>query len=64
MPNGSDKVTSHTLQQLQPTKSIEDNAEIKAWLALGMKTKKKGGGKKKKGLSCKHGANYFGSSEL
>jgi curved DNA binding protein len=49
MPNGSDKITSHPLQELQPTKSIEDNAEIKAWLALGTKSKKKGGGKKKKG---------------
>jgi len=48
MPNGSDRVTSHTLQELQPTKSIDD-PEIKAWLALGTKTKKKGGGKKKKG---------------
>jgi hypothetical protein len=35
---------------------IEDNAEIKAWLAMGTKTKKKGGGKKKKGLSCKYKA--------
>ncbi|KAJ6812482.1 ERBB-3 BINDING PROTEIN 1-like [Iris pallida] len=49
MPNGSDRITSHTLQQLQPTKSIDDDPEIKAWLALGTKTKKKGGGKKKKG---------------
>ncbi|KAG6478528.1 ERBB-3 BINDING PROTEIN 1 [Zingiber officinale] len=48
MPNGSDKITSHPLQLLQPTKSIDD-PEIKAWLALGIKTKKKGGGKKKKG---------------
>jgi len=48
MPNGSDRVTSHPLQDLQPTKAIED-PEIKAWLALGTKTKKKGGGKKKKG---------------
>ncbi|XP_022982793.1 ERBB-3 BINDING PROTEIN 1-like [Cucurbita maxima] len=48
MPNGSDRVTSHPLQDLQPTKTIED-PEIKAWLALGTKTKKKGGGKKKKG---------------
>jgi hypothetical protein len=56
MPNGSDKITSHPLQELQPTKSIEDNAEIKAWLAMGTKTKKKGGGKKKKGLSCKYKA--------
>lgn len=48
MPNGSDRVTSHSLQELQPTKTIED-PEIKAWLALGVKSKKKGGGKKKKG---------------
>lgn len=48
MPNGSDRVTSHPLQDLQPTKTIDD-PEIKAWLALGTKTKKKGGGKKKKG---------------
>jgi hypothetical protein len=54
MPNGSDKITSHPLQELKPTKSIEDNAEIKAWLALGTKSKKKGGGKKKKGLSHVH----------
>jgi hypothetical protein len=51
MPNGSDRITSHLLQQLQPTKTIDDNVEIKAWLALGTKTKKKGGGKKKKGPS-------------
>lgn len=50
MPNGSDRITSHPLQQLQPTKSIDEDPEIKAWLALGTKTKKKGGGKKKKGL--------------
>ncbi|ONK77060.1 uncharacterized protein A4U43_C02F2680 [Asparagus officinalis] len=49
MPNGSDRITSHPLQQLQPTKTIDDDPEIKAWLALGIKTKKKGGGKKKKG---------------
>jgi hypothetical protein len=48
MPNGSDRITSHALQELQPTKTIDD-PEIKAWLALGTKTKKKGGGKKKKG---------------
>ena len=48
MPNGSDRVTSHPLQDLQPTKTIDD-PEIKAWLSLGIKTKKKGGGKKKKG---------------
>ncbi|XP_020583209.1 ERBB-3 BINDING PROTEIN 1 [Phalaenopsis equestris] len=49
MPNGPDRITSHTLQQLQPTKGIDNDPEIKAWLALGLKTKKKGGGKKKKG---------------
>uniref|UniRef100_A0A3Q7H112 ERBB-3 BINDING PROTEIN 1 n=1 Tax=Solanum lycopersicum TaxID=4081 RepID=A0A3Q7H112_SOLLC len=49
MPNGSDRVTSHSLQELQPTKSTENEPEIKAWLALPTKTKKKGGGKKKKG---------------
>ncbi|RWR78861.1 ERBB-3 BINDING PROTEIN 1-like protein [Cinnamomum micranthum f. kanehirae] len=49
MPNGSDRITSHALQELKPTKTIEDDPEIKAWLALGTKTKKKGGGKKKKG---------------
>lgn len=48
MPNGSDRVTSHPLQELQPTKTVDD-PDIKAWLALGTKTKKKGGGKKKKG---------------
>ncbi|KAL6003352.1 ERBB-3 BINDING PROTEIN 1 [Asimina triloba] len=49
MPNGSDRITSHSLQELQPTKTIDDDPEIKAWLSLGTKTKKKGGGKKKKG---------------
>ncbi|XP_047983645.1 ERBB-3 BINDING PROTEIN 1 [Salvia hispanica] len=48
MPNGSDRVTSHPLQELQPTKTVDD-PDVKAWLALGTKTKKKGGGKKKKG---------------
>ncbi|XP_004489059.1 ERBB-3 BINDING PROTEIN 1-like isoform X1 [Cicer arietinum] len=48
MPNGSDRITTHSLQELQPTKTVDD-PEIKAWLALGIKTKKKGGGKKKKG---------------
>ncbi|KAF6170388.1 hypothetical protein GIB67_014318 [Kingdonia uniflora] len=48
MPNGSDRITSHSLQDLQPTKGIDSEPEIKAWLALATK-KKKGGGKKKKG---------------
>ncbi|KAJ3682841.1 hypothetical protein LUZ60_013068 [Juncus effusus] len=49
MPNGSDRITSHPLQEIQPAKSVEGNTEIKAWLALPTKSKKKGGGKKKKG---------------
>ncbi|MCD7464094.1 ERBB-3 BINDING PROTEIN 1 [Datura stramonium] len=49
MPNGSDRVTSHALQELKPTKTTENEPEIKAWLALPVKSKKKGGGKKKKG---------------
>nr|GME13947.1 ERBB-3 BINDING PROTEIN 1 [Ipomoea batatas] len=48
MPNGSDRITAHPLQELNVTKPIDD-PEIKAWLALPTKTKKKGGGKKKKG---------------
>ena len=51
MPNGSDRITSHTLQEIQPTKTIDD-PEIKGWLALGIK-KKKGGGKKKKGMKLR-----------
>ncbi|KAG9142529.1 hypothetical protein Leryth_011628 [Lithospermum erythrorhizon] len=47
MPNGLDRITSHALQEIQPTKTIDD-LEIKSWLALGTKTKKKGCGKKKK----------------
>lgn len=49
MPNGSDRITSHALQELSPAKTIDDEPEIKTWLALPVKTKKKGGGKKKKG---------------
>nr|ACN41199.1 unknown [Picea sitchensis] len=48
MPNGSDKITGHPLQELNPTKAVDD-PEIKTWLALATKAKKKGGGKKKKG---------------
>ncbi|KAI5057193.1 hypothetical protein GOP47_0027828 [Adiantum capillus-veneris] len=48
MPNGSDKLTGHPLQEINCSKALED-PEIKAWLALGTKAKKKGGGKKKKG---------------
>ncbi|KEH38647.1 putative methionyl aminopeptidase [Medicago truncatula] len=59
MPNGSDRITSHPLQEIQPTKTVDD-PEIKAWLALGVKTKKKGGGKKKKG---KKGAEGEGEAD-
>lgn len=45
MPNGSDRITTYPLQELQPTKTVND-PEIKAWLAMGIK-KKKAGGKKK-----------------
>ncbi|XP_020880124.1 ERBB-3 BINDING PROTEIN 1 isoform X2 [Arabidopsis lyrata subsp. lyrata] len=45
MPNGSDRITSHTLQELGT--KISEDPEIQGWLALGIK-KKKGGGKKKK----------------
>lgn len=58
MPNGSDRITSHALQELQPTKTVDD-PEIKAWLSLPVKSKKKGGGKKKKGefhIKVAHGA--------
>lgn len=48
MPNGSDRITSHSLQEFQPTKTVDD-PEIKTWLSLPVKSKKKGGGKKKKG---------------
>lgn len=58
MPNGSDRITSHSLQEIQPTKTVDD-PEIKAWLALGVKTKKKGGGKKKKGMILKLCAKAF-----
>lgn len=47
MPNGSDCIASHPLQEIQPTKSVGE-PEMEAWLPLGMKTKKKSGGKKKK----------------
>lgn len=49
MPNGSDKITGHPLQEVNSSKVVED-PDIKAWLALGTKAKKKGGGKKKKGM--------------
>ncbi|XP_071722878.1 ERBB-3 BINDING PROTEIN 1-like [Rutidosis leptorrhynchoides] len=54
MPNGSDRITSHALQELQLTKAVDD-PEIKAWLSLPVKTKKKGGGKKKKGKRLEKG---------
>ncbi|KAL8093075.1 hypothetical protein AgCh_035092 [Apium graveolens] len=45
MPNGSDRITSHSLQELEPSRAVDDPV-INAWLALGTRTKKKGGGKK------------------
>ncbi|CAI7899897.1 unnamed protein product [Closterium sp. NIES-53] len=46
MPNGSDRITSATLQTLQPTTELQD-ADVKAWLAMSYKTKKKTASKKK-----------------
>ncbi|KAK3003812.1 hypothetical protein RJ639_018956 [Escallonia herrerae] len=43
MPNGSDRITSHPLQELNPTKTTAGDAEIKSWLTLPVKSKKKGG---------------------
>ncbi|XP_024521571.1 ERBB-3 BINDING PROTEIN 1 [Selaginella moellendorffii] len=48
MPNGSDRITGHSVQDVQPSSTVDD-PEIKSWLAMGIKSKKKGGGKKKKG---------------
>lgn len=59
MPNGSDRITSHPLQELKPTKTIDNNPEIKAWLSLPVKSKKKGGGKKKKGKLVKLGVFVY-----
>ncbi|XP_068644748.1 ERBB-3 BINDING PROTEIN 1-like [Aristolochia californica] len=42
LPNESQGITSHSLQELQPTKSVQDDTEINAWLAFSTKTKKKG----------------------
>ncbi|XP_020571748.1 ERBB-3 BINDING PROTEIN 1-like [Phalaenopsis equestris] len=56
MPNGSDRITHHPLQQLQTSKNIDNDPEIKTWLALGIKTKKKGSGKKKKGKKSENSA--------
>ena len=41
MRNGSHKITRNPLQELKPTKAIDDH-EIKTWLALGIKSKKRG----------------------
>ena len=40
MQNGSDKITRNPLQELNPTKVIGDH-EIKTWLDLEIKSKKK-----------------------
>jgi len=42
MPNELDRVRSDILQDLQHTKTMHDS-EIKVWLAVGTRTKKKGG---------------------
>ena len=48
MQNGSNKITRNPLQELNPTKAIDD-PEIEEWLALGRtKSKKNGGGQKRK----------------
>ncbi|XP_016505517.1 ERBB-3 BINDING PROTEIN 1 isoform X2 [Nicotiana tabacum] len=41
MPNGPDRITSHAIQELTPAKTIDNEPEIKTWLALPVKTKKK-----------------------
>ena len=48
MENGSDKITRNPLQELNPSKATDDH-EIKTFLALRINSKKKWGGKKKKG---------------
>ena len=50
MQNGSDKITRNPLQELNPTKAIGDH-EIKTWLALGIKSKKKWVERKRKVVS-------------
>lgn len=47
MPNGPDRITSHQLQELQPSMSIENNDKIKGWVALGIKQMNRRKGKKK-----------------
>lgn len=64
MPNGSDRMTSHPLQELKPDKTVDNDPEIKAWLALGTKTKKKGGGKKKKGKRGDDAKDDLAEAEL
>eukprot|EP00475_Leptophrys_vorax_P036434 TRINITY_DN61570_c0_g1_i1.p1 TRINITY_DN61570_c0_g1~~TRINITY_DN61570_c0_g1_i1.p1 ORF type:complete len:391 (+),score=70.38 TRINITY_DN61570_c0_g1_i1:284-1456(+) len=49
MPNGSDRITAApALPAVQPETDMQD-AEVKGWLNLSYKSKKKAGGKKKKG---------------
>lgn len=55
MPNGSDRITHGAGQPLEPTKTLDD-PEIKALLLTSAKSKKKGGGKKKKGKKGAEGA--------
>ena len=50
MGNGSHKITRNPLQELNQTKSVDDH-EIKTWLALGIKSKKKGVERKRNVIS-------------
>nr|GEX51394.1 ERBB-3 binding protein 1 [Tanacetum cinerariifolium] len=50
MASGSNCITSHSLEELQPNKTV-DGLEVKACLALPVKSKKKGGGEMKNGNS-------------
>ncbi|GBG58993.1 hypothetical protein CBR_g24341 [Chara braunii] len=63
MPSGSDRITSHPVQVLQPTCTLED-PDVKAILALGTKTKKKGGGAKKKKAAAKSASADAGASAM
>ncbi|GAQ86918.1 metallopeptidase M24 family protein [Klebsormidium nitens] len=62
MPNGSDRITGHPVQELKPDKEVDD-PEIKAWLALGTKSKKKGGGAKKKAKKAGEGSSKEAESK-
>ena len=50
MGNGLDNIIRNPLQELNPTKATHDH-EIKTWLDLGIKSKKKGVERKTKVVS-------------